>query len=97
MIWDCNPVGLSAKARNDKIRLMLQTLLADRFKLVVHREMIEQPERTVQHSNRWVGAPAVQTRSSPWAGANPGGFGFGRSIPSNFVRLLYSQFKLNDV
>ena len=75
---------------------MLQTLLADRFKLVVHREMKEQSERTVQHSNRWVGAPAVQTRSSPWAGANPGGFGFCRSIPSNFVRRLYSQFKLND-
>jgi uncharacterized protein (TIGR03435 family) len=33
--------GLSVKARDDKVRLMLQSLLADRFKLVVHRQIRE--------------------------------------------------------
>ena len=32
------PAGLSDKARSDRMRLMLQTLLADRFKLKIHRE-----------------------------------------------------------
>jgi uncharacterized protein (TIGR03435 family) len=33
----------TSKARDEKMRLMLQTLLADRFKLTVRREMKEQP------------------------------------------------------
>jgi uncharacterized protein (TIGR03435 family) len=33
----------SAKLRNEKLRLMLQTLLTDRFKMVVRRESKEQP------------------------------------------------------
>jgi uncharacterized protein (TIGR03435 family) len=37
------PPGLSAQARNDRMRLMLQTLLADRFKLAIHRETKEMP------------------------------------------------------
>ena len=36
------PSGSSAKVRNDKMREMLRTLLADRFKLRVHHEMKEQ-------------------------------------------------------
>ena len=32
------PAGLSGKSRSDRLMLMLQTLLADRFKLTVHRE-----------------------------------------------------------
>jgi uncharacterized protein (TIGR03435 family) len=32
------PVGISGKSRSDRLMLMLQTLLADRFKLTVHRE-----------------------------------------------------------
>jgi uncharacterized protein (TIGR03435 family) len=32
------PAGLSQKKRNEKLMLMLQTLLADRFRLVVHPE-----------------------------------------------------------
>jgi uncharacterized protein (TIGR03435 family) len=35
--------GLSAKARGDKMRMMLQTLLAQRFKLIVRRDTREQP------------------------------------------------------
>jgi bla regulator protein BlaR1 len=37
------PAGLSGKARDDKVRLMLQTLLADRFKLTMRREIKELP------------------------------------------------------
>jgi len=33
--------GMSVKARDDKVRLMLQSLLADRFKLVMHRQVRE--------------------------------------------------------
>jgi uncharacterized protein (TIGR03435 family) len=33
------PPGSSAKVRNEKLRVMLQNLLADRFKLAVHREV----------------------------------------------------------
>ena len=44
---DAIPQGLSAKAREDKMRLMLRTLLADRFKLVIRRESKELPVYTV--------------------------------------------------
>jgi uncharacterized protein (TIGR03435 family) len=37
------PADLPAKARNEKMRQMLQALLADRFKLKVHYERMEQP------------------------------------------------------
>jgi uncharacterized protein (TIGR03435 family) len=35
--------GLSPKDRADKMRLMLQTLLAERFKMTIRREVKEQP------------------------------------------------------
>lgn len=35
------PEGLSVRARNDAMRLMLQTLLADRFKLAIHHQTRE--------------------------------------------------------
>jgi bla regulator protein BlaR1 len=44
---DAIPQGLSVKAREDKMRLMLRTLLADRFKLVIRRESKELPVYTV--------------------------------------------------
>ena len=37
------PVGMSGSARDERKRLMLQALLADRFKLVIHRETKELP------------------------------------------------------
>jgi uncharacterized protein (TIGR03435 family) len=37
------PSGASSETRNEKLRQMLQTLLADRFKLTVHREAKQQP------------------------------------------------------
>jgi uncharacterized protein (TIGR03435 family) len=39
---DAIPPGTSSKIRNDKIKEMLRTLLADRFKLRVHYEMKEE-------------------------------------------------------
>ena len=40
---DAIPSGISAKARENKTRLMLQALLADRFKLTIRRETKELP------------------------------------------------------
>ena len=37
------PPGLSMQARNDRVRAMIQALLADRFKLVMRRESKEMP------------------------------------------------------
>jgi len=37
------PTGLSDQARNERMRMMLQDLLADRFKLKLHRETKEMP------------------------------------------------------
>jgi uncharacterized protein (TIGR03435 family) len=37
------PADASVKVRNEKIRLMLQSFLADRFKLAVHTEILERP------------------------------------------------------
>ena len=37
------PAGISVKDRNDRVHLMLQTLLAERFKMVIHREIKELP------------------------------------------------------
>ncbi len=41
------PAGLSAKAREDRVRRMLQTLLADRFRLTVRRETRDLPAYVV--------------------------------------------------
>jgi uncharacterized protein (TIGR03435 family) len=37
------PAGATVKERNDKVHLMLQTLLAERFKMVIRREIKELP------------------------------------------------------
>jgi bla regulator protein BlaR1 len=37
------PTGLSVQAREDRTRMMLQTLLADRFKMAMHKETKEMP------------------------------------------------------
>jgi bla regulator protein BlaR1 len=37
------PAGLSIQARGERVRLMVQALLADRFKLAIHREPKEMP------------------------------------------------------
>jgi len=40
---DAFPASISAKDRNDKVHSMLQTLLAERFKIVIHRDIKELP------------------------------------------------------
>jgi uncharacterized protein (TIGR03435 family) len=46
------PPGSSAKARDDRTRLMLQALLADRFKLSIHRETRQLPAYVVVVGNK---------------------------------------------
>jgi bla regulator protein blaR1 len=41
------PAGATVKERNDKLHLMLQTLLAERFKMVIRREIRELPAYAV--------------------------------------------------
>ena len=41
------PVGLPSKDRDEKMRLMLQNLLEDRFKLKIRREAKEMPAYAV--------------------------------------------------
>jgi bla regulator protein blaR1 len=41
------PPDAPIKVRNEKLRLMLQSLLADRFKLAVHTEILERPVYTL--------------------------------------------------
>jgi len=41
------PAGATVKERNDKVHLMLQALLAERFKMVIHREIRELPAYVV--------------------------------------------------
>ena len=41
------PAGATVKERNDKVHLMLQALLAERFKMVIHREIKELPAYVV--------------------------------------------------
>ena len=37
------PAGLSIQARDDRMRMMVQALLADRFKMAMHKETKEMP------------------------------------------------------
>jgi bla regulator protein blaR1 len=37
------PPNASVKVRNEKLRLMIQSLLSDRFKLAIHTEILERP------------------------------------------------------
>ena len=40
---DFVPAGSPAKLRDEKLRLMVQSVLAERFKLIIHREVKDQP------------------------------------------------------
>lgn len=46
------PAGISVKDRNDKVHLMLRTLLAERFKMVIQREIKELPVYAVTVKDR---------------------------------------------
>ena len=81
------PAGLTAGARDERQRLMLQALLADRFRLVIHREAKEMPVYALVVNK---GGPKLEKadvdekgcRNSPAAGQIPchqfnGGIGRG--------------------
>jgi uncharacterized protein (TIGR03435 family) len=68
---DAIPAGTPTKVRDEKMRLMLQTLLADRFKMVVHRETKELPVYvvTVAKGGPKLQKAAVEEKDCP----DPGG------------------------
>jgi uncharacterized protein (TIGR03435 family) len=68
--------GETGKARGDKIRLMLQTLLADRFKMVVRRETKELPVyvAAVGKNGTKLEKSKVQEKDCPETGAVDGIF-----------------------
>ena len=77
------PDGLSPEARADRYRLMLQALLADRFKLVIRRESKEMPVYVLAVGK---GGPKLQKadieeKDCP---ANPGGSGDGNIVCHRF-------------
>jgi uncharacterized protein (TIGR03435 family) len=51
------PDGLSIQARDERVRLMVQALLADRFKMVIHRESKEMPVYALEVAK---GGPKLQ-------------------------------------
>jgi uncharacterized protein (TIGR03435 family) len=77
------PEGLSPDAQADRYRLMLQALLADRFKLVIRRESKEMPVYVLAVGK---GGPKLQKadideKDCP---ANPGGSGDGNIVCHRF-------------
>lgn len=54
------PAGASTKVRDEKIRVMLQTLVANRFKMTLHREMKSLPVYAIVVRN---GGPKLQKSS----------------------------------
>ena len=80
---DAIPDGLSPDARSDRYRLMLQALLADRFKLAIRRETKEMPVYALVVGK---GGPKLQKadieeKDCP---ANPGGSGDGTIVCHRF-------------
>lgn len=65
------PDGLSTEARADRMRLMVQALLADRFKLAMHREAKEMPvyEVVVAKGGPKLQAADIQEKDCPEAAA----------------------------
>jgi uncharacterized protein (TIGR03435 family) len=69
------PAGSSAKALNDKMKLMLQELLADRFKLTIRREMKDQPVYALVVPKRAKLQRAKIEEKDCLGGGEPGGDG----------------------
>ena len=67
------PAGLSTQARSDRIRLMLQALLADRFKLAIHREAKEMPvyELVVAKGGPKLQPADIQEKDCPETSSTP--------------------------
>jgi bla regulator protein blaR1 len=94
---DAIPAATPIKVRDEKMRLMLQTLLADRFKMVVHRETKELPVYVITVAK---GGPKLQKSameekdcpdSPPWsedpAGCHSLDGGLGRGIHGKAVSM----------
>ncbi|MGH9572661.1 MAG: TIGR03435 family protein [Candidatus Acidiferrales bacterium] len=92
--------GLSEKARNQKMRLMLQALLADRFKLVMHRDMKEQPVYMLTVPKN--GPKLQKSKLAQEACADlitlcgTGGVGQGRGIHLKATTITDMVFELNN-
>jgi uncharacterized protein (TIGR03435 family) len=61
------PAGMPEKLRNEKINLMLQSLLADRFKLALHRETKELPvyALTIAKNGPKLQKPKIEEKDCP--------------------------------
>jgi uncharacterized protein (TIGR03435 family) len=70
---DAFPAGLTTQARIDRMRLMLQTLLADRFKLAIRRETKELPiyALVVNKGGPKLQKADIEEKDCPEASANP--------------------------
>ncbi len=70
---DALPAGLPANVRAERMRSMLQALLADRFKLVVRREMKEMPvyALTVGKGGPKLEKAAIEEKDCPDAPSGP--------------------------
>jgi len=77
------PDGLSPDARADRYRLMLQALLADRFKLTIRRESKEMPvyKLVVGKGGPKLQKADIEEKDCP---ANPGGGGDGNMVCHRF-------------
>jgi bla regulator protein blaR1 len=92
--------GLSAKETDQKMRLMLQGLLADRFKLVMHRERKEQPVYILTVAKN---GPKLQISkldrevcSDPTALCGMGTVGQGRGIHLKATTVADMVFEVNN-
>jgi bla regulator protein blaR1 len=92
--------GLSIEDRTNKMRLMLQRLLADRFKLVMHREMKEQPVYilTVAKSGPKLQKSKITQEAcgDPTALCGMGGVGQGRGIHLKATSVADMVFQVNN-
>ncbi len=92
--------GLSEKASDQKMRLMLQALLANRFKLVMHRELREQPVYILALGKN---GPKLQRSklekeacADPTALCGMGSVGQGRGIHLKATTIADMVFELNN-
>ena len=92
--------GLPEKASDQKMRLMLQSLLADRFKLVMQRNMKEQPVYILTVAKN---GPKLQKSkldqeacADPTALCGAGNVGQGRGIHLKATTIADMVFELNN-
>lgn len=92
--------GLSKKASDQKMRLMLQALLADRFKLVMYRDTKEQPVYILTVAKN--GTKLQKSKLGQEACADPitlcgaGNVGQGRGIHLKATTIADMVFELNS-